>query len=230
MHGLNHIPARNVPAVMKINLKCMFVLQITILSAIPFCSRSQDNTIVNTQATWKESKGLQRLDDRIMVHLSEHRSPEQTNFFMFVSKYNNLVNMAVPAGVFAGGLISNDKGTRQNALYIASSSAVNLLLTVAIKQLVRRPRPFNGRVKINAVYRPGSTSFPSGHTSSSFTTATALSQVYHKWYVIAPAYLWAGSVSYSRMYLGVHYPTDVAAGAILGTSTALSMRFIQPGR
>lgn len=148
---------------------------------------------------------------------------------MFLSRYNNLVNVAVPAGVFADGVISNDKGTRQNALYIASSSAVNLLVTTLIKRIVRRPRPFNGRVKINAVYHPGSTSFPSGHSSSSFTTATALSQVYRKWYVVAPAYLWAGSVSYSRMYLGVHYPTDVATGAILGTSTALSMKFIQPG-
>ncbi|MET1057737.1 MAG: phosphatase PAP2 family protein [Pedobacter sp.] len=196
---------------------------------MPFYSRAQDSTSLKKGVEFRESKGLQRLDDRIMIDLSEHRSPEKTNFFMFLSRYNNLVNVAVPAGVFADGVISNDKGTRQNALYIASSSAVNLLVTTLIKRIVRRPRPFNGRVKINAVYHPGSTSFPSGHSSSSFTTATALSQVYRKWYVVAPAYLWAGSVSYSRMYLGVHYPTDVATGAILGTSTALSMKFIQPG-
>jgi membrane-associated phospholipid phosphatase len=197
--------------------KYILVLQIGLLSAIPFGLFAQEST------------GLQRTDDRIMLRLSEHRTPEKTNFFMFLSRYNNLVNVTVPTGVFVGGLIANDKGTRQNALYIASSSAVNLLLTTVIKKMVRRPRPFLGRLKINAVYHPGSTSFPSGHASSSFTTATALSQVYNKWYVIAPAYLWAGSVCYSRMYLGVHYPTDVAAGAVLGTSTALSMQFIQPG-
>jgi membrane-associated phospholipid phosphatase len=202
---------------MRVSRKYLLVIQISLLSALPLGLFAQ------------ESNGLQGLDDRIMIDLSEHRTPEKTNVFMFLSRYNNLVNVAVPTGVFAGGLIANDKGTRQNALYIASSSAVNLLLTTVIKKLVRRPRPFLGHVKINAVYQPGSTSFPSGHASSSFTTATALSQVYHKWYVIAPAYLWAGSVSYSRMYLGVHYPTDVTAGAILGTSTALSMKFIQPG-
>lgn len=194
--------------------KYLFILQIGLLCSV--------STRVYAQG------GLQQIDDRIMIDLSEHRTPVQTDFFMFLSKYNNLVNVGVPAGVFAAGVINNDKGTRQNALYIASSSAVNLLLTTVIKKIVKRPRPFLGKVRINAVYQPGSTSFPSGHASSSFTTATALSQVYSKWYVIAPAYLWAGSVSYSRMYLGVHYPTDVATGAILGTGTALSMKFIQP--
>jgi len=172
--------------------------------------------------------GLQRLDDRIMIDLSEHRTPPQTDVFMFISKYNNLVNAAVPVGVFTAGLINNDKGTRQNGLYIASSSVVNALVTLAIKKIVKRPRPFNGQVRINAVYQPGSTSFPSGHTSSAFATATSLSQAYRKWYVIAPAYLYAGAIGYSRMYLGVHYPTDVAAGAVLGTGTALSMKFMQP--
>lgn len=171
-----------------------------------------------------------RLDDRVLIDLSEHRTPVQTNFFMFISKYNNLVNVAVPAGVFVGGVIANDKGTRQNALYIASSSAVNLLFTSVIKKIVKRKRPFQANIKINAVYQPGDYSFPSGHTSSAFTTATALSQVYSKWYVIAPAYLYAGSIGYARMYLGVHYPSDVAAGAILGTGTALSMKFIQPDK
>jgi membrane-associated phospholipid phosphatase len=171
------------------------------------------------------------LDNRIMTHLAENRTPEQTGFFMFISKYNNLVNVSVPAGVLAAGIINNDKGTRQDALYIASSSAVNFFLTTVIKTIIRRPRPFNGRrIKINAVYQPHSTSFPSGHSSSAFTTATALSQVYNKWYVIAPAYLYAGAIGYSRMYLGVHYPTDVAAGAVLGTATGLSMKFVRPGK
>lgn len=188
------------------------------LSLLPFGGYGQMNT------------GMQAFDDRVMIHLSEHRTPAKTNVFMFLSKYNNLVNAAVPVGVLAGGVIANDKGTRQNALYIASSSAVNVLVTTALKAIFRRPRPFMNQVKINAVYQPQSTSFPSGHTSSAFTTATALSQVYNKWYVVAPAYLWAGSMGYSRMYLGVHYPSDVITGAALGTTTALSMRFVQPGR
>jgi membrane-associated phospholipid phosphatase len=192
-------------------------LQLSLWAAVPASSVAQGGPVP-------------KLDDRILMDLSQHRTPRKTGFFMFVSKYNNLVNAAVPAGVLAGGIIANDKGTRQNSLYIASSSAVNLLLTMVVKKIVKRPRPFLVNVNINAVYQPGQSSFPSGHTSSAFTTATSLSQVYNKWYVIAPAYLWAGTVGYSRMYLGVHYPTDVATGALLGTGTALSMKFIQPDK
>lgn len=171
--------------------------------------------------------GLQRLDDRILIDLSHHRTPQQTGFMMFISKYNDVVNFAVPAGVFAGGVIGGDKGTRQDAAYIASSSAFNVILTMALKQLIRRPRPFAANVRINAVYQPPHYSFPSGHSSSAFTTATAVSQVQRKWYITAPAFLWAGAIGYSRMYLGVHYPTDVAAGALLGVGSASSLKFIK---
>ncbi|MET4137706.1 phosphatase PAP2 family protein [Pedobacter sp. UYP1] len=201
--------------------KYIVVLQLIFCTAIPLKSVAQGGL--------SPDNPIQKIDNRIMIDLSEHRTPAQTNVFMFLSRYNNLVNVAVPAGIFAAGVIDNDKGTRQNAMYIASSSAVNLLLTLVIKKIVKRPRPFLGQVKINAVYHPGQTSFPSGHTSSAFTTATALTQVYHKWYVIAPAYLWASSVGYSRMYLGVHYPSDVATGALVGTGTSLSMGFLRPG-
>jgi membrane-associated phospholipid phosphatase len=167
---------------------------------------------------------LQQLDDQILINLSERRTPEKTGFFLFISNHNDWVNIGVPVGLLAGGVIGNDKQMRQNALYVASSSAVNALATLLIKKIVKRPRPFLGNVKIRAVYQPAHYSFPSGHTSTAFTTATALSQAYPKWYVVVPSYLWAGSVGYSRLYLGVHYPTDVAAGALLGTGTAFSLR------
>lgn len=173
---------------------------------------------------------MQRLDDKILINLSEHRTEERTGFFMFLSKHNDVVNIGVPVALLAGGVIGNDKEMRQNALYVASASAVNVLATLFLKKVIKRPRPFNGLVKINAVYQPSHYSFPSGHTSTAFTTATALSHAYPKWYVIAPAYLWAGSVGFSRLYLGVHYPTDVAAGALLGTGSAFSMGFIRPNK
>ena len=173
---------------------------------------------------------MQRLDDKILINLSNHRNEERTGFFMFLSKHNDVVNIGVPVALLAGGVIANDKEMRQNALYVASASAVNVLATLFLKKVIKRPRPFNGLVKINAVYQPSHYSFPSGHTSTAFTTATALSHAYPKWYVIAPAYLWAGSVSFSRLYLGVHYPTDVAAGALLGTGSAFSMGFIRPNK
>ena len=50
--------------------------------------------------------------------------------------------------------------------------------------------------------------------------AGSLSLQYPKWYVILPSYLYAGTVAYSRMDLGVHYLTDIAGGILIGSSSA----------
>lgn len=162
-----------------------------------------------------------------MINLADNRTPEKTGFFMFLSNTNRYGAIGVPAGLLVGGIIGHDQQMRENSLYVASSTAVSFALTALIKTLVKRPRPFIQNIHIVPVYRAGGYSFPSGHTSSGIATATALSIAYPKWYVIAPAFLWAGSVSYSRMYLGVHYPTDVGAGAILGAGSAVSMSFLR---
>ncbi|TSD65068.1 phosphatase PAP2 family protein [Inquilinus sp. KBS0705] len=143
---------------------------------------------------------------------------------LFLSNSLPYVSYSIPVALLVGGIVGHDSQMRQNALYVGSSAAITLGATLLIKTIFKRRRPFVQNLKIVAVYNAGSTSFPSGHTSTSFAVATALSRAYPKWYVIAPAYLWAGSVGYSRMYLGVHYPSDVFGGAVLGTTTSLLLR------
>ncbi|SFF05927.1 undecaprenyl-diphosphatase [Chitinophaga sp. CF118] len=171
---------------------------------------------------------IQKFDDRTLEYLADHRTPNQTKVWLFISNTNDYVNVAIPVGVFVTGLIKNDPDMKQNALYIASSTATTALLNILIKKLVKRQRPFITNVHLTAVYQPGSYSFPSGHTSSAFSSATALSRAYPKWYIIAPSLLWSSAVGYSRMYLGVHNPSDVAAGALLGAGTAFGLGFLRP--
>ncbi|MGB8358080.1 MAG: phosphatase PAP2 family protein, partial [Bacteroidales bacterium] len=49
---------------------------------------------------------------------------------------------------------------------------------------------------------------------------------YPKWYVIVPSYAYAGTVAYSRMHLGVHYPSDVLAGALIGSGCAVLSHYV----
>jgi undecaprenyl-diphosphatase len=85
-----------------------------------------------------------------------------------------------------------------------------------IKAFFRRRRPFARIVEALVIgKKPGSWSFPSGHTASSFASAWILASVWPK---RAPVFFTlAGIVGLSRIYLGAHYPGDVASGAIAGT-------------
>lgn len=89
------------------------------------------------------------------------------------------------------------------------------LIEYPIKAFFRRRRPFSSIVEALVIgKKPGSWSFPSGHTASSFASAWILSTVWPK---SAPVLLaLASTVGFSRIYVGAHYPGDVASGAILG--------------
>jgi membrane-associated phospholipid phosphatase len=177
--------------------------------------------------TLRAQRSLQYYDEQVLLDLAKNRTPQQTGVYMFLSNNYKVINAAIPAGLLATGVVTDNKEMRQNSVYVLSSTLVSYGLNAIIKGLVKRRRPFIRNINIVPVYEANRYSFPSGHTSSTMATATALSIAYPKWYVIAPSFLWAGATSYSRMYLGVHYPTDVAAGLILGPATAVSMQFLK---
>ena len=111
---------------------------------------------------------------------------------------------------------------------------INAVITFSLKYSINRTRPYITYPNINPYNLQSDPSFPSGHTSYAFATATTLSLQYKKWYVSLPAFCWAGTVGISRMYLGEHYPTDVLAGALCGAGSAWlsykGMQFLQSRR
>nr|WP_315197353.1 phosphatase PAP2 family protein [uncultured Flavobacterium sp.] len=130
------------------------------------------------------------------------------------------ISIGTPVIIYAVGLMEKDSATKKKAIFIGETLAASAFITYALKKITKRDRPYVTYPEIDNVVEESSYSFPSGHTSSAFATATSLSLAYPKWYVIAPSFVWAGAVGYSRMHLGVHYPTDVFAGAIIGSGSA----------
>jgi len=163
------------------------------------------------------------LDVQVLDEMMENRHEDPVRFYQHISNTTNTISMLVPVTVLATGLVRDDKITINKGLYMAESLVASTFITTGLKYTFKRPRPFTKDPYLVPASSAGSYSFPSGHTSEAFATATSLTMAYPKWYVAAPAYAWAATVGYSRMYLGVHYPTDVLAGAVVGAGSAWLM-------
>ena len=116
--------------------------------------------------------------------------------------------------------LSPDKGL---SFFMAAliSFAVELPVCTIMKYGIKRSRPFETLEGIHHRRSPGDRfSLPSGHTSAAFVMAVLLSCFYPA--LLLPAIIWASLVGISRIYLGVHYPTDVLAGMAVGTFSGLA--------
>ncbi len=163
----------------------------------------------------------QGLDIKLLEKINIHRNKSYDPFFKTITNSSKVISLASPVLVLTTGLIHKNKAILHQGYYLLSAQVLNAILTQGIKSIVKRPRPVIDYPQIQAESNSMlSYSFPSGHTSSAFNTATALSLTYKKWYIVAPAYTYAMLMGYSRMHLGVHYPSDVLAGAILGAGSA----------
>lgn len=106
--------------------------------------------------------------------------------------------------------------TRKAGVAVTAALVLELFCcNVILKPLVARPRPFEVNTTVSLlISRPADYSFPSGHTGASFAVASAL--FFRKNRLLIPVGILAVLISFSRLYLYVHYPSDVLAGALLG--------------
>jgi membrane-associated phospholipid phosphatase len=128
------------------------------------------------------------------------------------------LNVAAASVLAIAAGSSGRRAARLGLISVGISSAV---VNAAVKPVARRRRPdrqLHAVPGARHVAMPSSRSLPSGHTASAFAFATGVGQVMP--HAAAPLRLLAAAVGYSRVHTGVHYPGDVVAGALLGTTIA----------
>jgi membrane-associated phospholipid phosphatase len=162
----------------------------------------------------------QQADIQLLRYLNSNHNASADPIFKTVTNSVFPIAFAVPAVVTSLHLIKKDSANKQRAIIIGGTLIISSAVTGILKYSIQRERPFVTYPDIKHITPEDSYSFPSGHTSTAFALATSVTIAYPKWYVAAPAYLWASSAAYSRMRLGVHYPSDVLAGALIGSGSA----------
>jgi membrane-associated phospholipid phosphatase len=134
------------------------------------------------------------------------------------------VSIALPLGLMGISRAKDNYYDENSGVLLFLSEITGSGITIGIKQLFKRERPFVSLDKVHYDKYNSPTdrfSFPSGHTTMAFSIATSLTLRYpDKPAVIAVSYLYAAIVGYGRMYLGVHYPTDVLGGMFIGSGSA----------
>ncbi len=133
-------------------------------------------------------------------------------------------SIAVPIGLAGISRIDENYYDENSAVLLLLSEITSTGITFGMKQVFKRERPFVTlrNVSYDKYNSPTDRySFPSGHTATAFSMATSLTLRYpDKPVIIAMSYLYAAIIGYGRMYLGVHYPSDVIGGMIIGSGSA----------
>ncbi len=159
-------------------------------------------------------EGINFFDGTVMAFLQDHCHNRLTDALFPVITY--LGEAGAVWLILALAFLCVKKYRRYGVLMILAIAAGFLTGELFLKNLVCRPRPFQLFPDYTPllILPPSGFSFPSGHSCSSFAAATALCRCSKKWGV--PALILAGLIAFSRVFLFVHWPTDVLAGAAMG--------------
>ncbi|WP_300350447.1 phosphatase PAP2 family protein [Clostridium sp.] len=156
---------------------------------------------------------IQNIDINILYFFQNHIENSFLNPIMIF--FTSLGNLGFIWIVISLGLLISKKYRKIGILTLAVLIVNTILGEGILKHLIERPRPFVTYKDLNIIIsKPNSFSMPSGHTSASFAAAFMLSYCIKKYKVYF--YTLASLIAFSRIYLLVHYPSDVLSGILLG--------------
>lgn len=167
---------------------------------------------------------LLNLDGGFLLLLQEYvRNPILNSIMIFITTLGDGGMIWIAATI----ILLIPKKTRKVGIMSAVALLGSLIINNnIIKNIVQRPRPYVTFTDLQIIIpTPSEFSFPSGHTSSSFAAAAVFYRHLPKKLGL-PSVILAGLIGFSRLYVGVHYPTDVIAGAIMGILLSYLAEFL----
>ena len=178
---------------------------------------------------------LFEIEQKILLWIQTVRQPWLTPLMRVVTHLGDggALWIGVTAILLIASLACRRRGWSRPALRTGVTCAMAMLLTLIlvnllIKPLAARVRPYDAIDRLTAlVGRQKDFSFPSGHSANSLTCAWVLWRISPRRFG-APALALAVLIALSRLYVGVHYPTDVLCGALIGAALAeISVRLVR---
>lgn len=150
---------------------------------------------------------------QILDWIQKIRTPVGDTVMCVITKLGDMGAVWIVLSVI---LLAIPQKRKNGALLIAALAVEIVLCSIILKPLIGRVRPCDVNPSVTLlIARPTDFSFPSGHTAASFAAAAALAFSGEKklW---KPALVLAALIAFSRMYLYVHYPTDILGGIVIG--------------
>jgi membrane-associated phospholipid phosphatase len=169
---------------------------------------------------------LNQLDISILRSIHHNRIEELDSWFYILSYITSYISFGIILALLLVAIVKKSKQVRGIFYKMLAVLILAASISFVLKTVITRERPFITYPDIEKLSEAGSSSFPSGHTIEVFAMAAGLSLLIPKKKVIIPVFTWALLVAYSRMALGVHFPSDVFTGMIVGSAIGWLVPFL----
>ncbi|GAC1585871.1 MAG: hypothetical protein NVS3B19_03860 [Ginsengibacter sp.] len=161
-------------------------------------------------------------DLQALEWINHNRIRDMDSFIILITKTSIPISVFIGLAVVFSGIFRKNRVVKYKGFLIISGVLINEIIVNLLKYSINRARPYINHKSIEVLTKGGSPSFPSGHATDVFSVAFIFCLLF-KWrtYPGILLWLWTFLVCYSRIALGVHYPSDVIGAIIIGAITTM---------